>query len=151
MKLKEGETPERHIARIRAERETLSDELVRLEESFPAPDYPAFKLAGSFGRIPFAAGENYYTRFEFNRLLEEGAVRIGQQDLSKIGGITKGLRIAAIASANKVPIHSHSSKAGVNQAATIHLGVREMIKNLFSHHPFPLHLPDLLLPEPHLL
>ena len=147
VKLKVGETPKRDIARIRAVREALSSELVLLtdantaytlddaravmpamdelgvgwlEEPFPAPDYPAYKLARSFGRTPLAAGENYYTRFEFNRLLEDGAVRIWQPDLSKIGGITEGLRIAAIASANKVPIHAHSSMAGVNQAATIH-------------------------------
>ena len=54
------------------------------------------------------------------RLIEDGAVRILQPDLSKSGGITEGLRIAALAAAAKLPIHPHSSMTGLNHAATIH-------------------------------
>ena len=48
-------------------------------------------------------------------------IRIWQPDLSKCGGITETLRIAAMASGFKIPIHPHSSMTGVNQAASIHL------------------------------
>ena len=50
-------------------------------------------------QVPLAAGENHYTRFEFNRVIEDGAITILQPDLSKSGGITEMLRIAAMASA----------------------------------------------------
>ena len=73
-----------------------------------------------FGRTPLAAGENHYTRFEFNRVIEDGAITILQPDLSKTGGITEALRIAAMASAYKLPIHPHSSMTGLNHAASIH-------------------------------
>ena len=36
------------------------------------------------------------------------------------GGITEALRIAALASAWKLPIHPHSSMTGLNHAASIH-------------------------------
>ena len=72
--------------------------------------------------MPLAAGENHYTRFEFNRVIEDGAITILQPDLSKTGGITEILRIAAMASAYKLPIHPHTSMTGLNMAAT---------------HPFP--------------
>jgi D-galactarolactone cycloisomerase len=43
-----------------------------------------------------------------------------QPDLSKTGGITEGLRIAAMASAWKLFIHPHTSMTGLNMAASIH-------------------------------
>ena len=92
-----------------------------LEEPFPAHDHALYAQASTYGRTPLAAGENHFTRFEFTRLLEDGVVRIWQGDLSKSGGITECLRIAAMASASKINFHPHSSMTGLNQAASIHL------------------------------
>ena len=92
-----------------------------LEEPFPAHDHHAYAQARGYGRTPLAAGENHYTRFEFTRVLEDRVITIWQPDLSKCGGITEALRIAAMASAFKIPINPHSSMTGVNQAASIHL------------------------------
>jgi nicotinamidase-related amidase len=91
-----------------------------LEEPFPAHDYESYHLATSFGSVPLAAGENHYTRFEFNRLIEDGSVTILQPDLSKTGGVTEALRVAHLASAWKLPINPHTSMTGLNMAATIH-------------------------------
>jgi L-alanine-DL-glutamate epimerase-like enolase superfamily enzyme len=147
LKLRVGDAPSRDIERMHAVRKAFSSELailtdanigyrledVRqvlpamdelgigwLEEPFPAHDYRSYREARSYGRTPLAAGENHYTRFEFNRLIEDGAISILQPDLSKCGGITEALRIAALASAWKLPIHPHSSMTGLNHAATIH-------------------------------
>lgn len=92
-----------------------------LEEPFAAHDYRAYELARRYGRIPFAAGENHYTRFEFNRLVDERVVDLLQPDLSKTGGLTETLRIAALASAHKLVVHPHTSMTGINMAATLHL------------------------------
>jgi L-alanine-DL-glutamate epimerase-like enolase superfamily enzyme len=91
-----------------------------LEEPFPAHDHRSYREAKSPGRTPLAARENHYTRFHFNRVIEDGAITILQPDLSKAGGITEALRIAALASAWKLPVHPHSSMTGLNHAATIH-------------------------------
>ena len=147
IKLRVGDAPSRDIARMRAVRKAFGDDLVILtdanigyqledvrrvmpvldeiragwlEEPFPAHDYRSYREAKLFGRTPLAAGENHYTRFEFNRVIEDGAITILQPDLSKCGGITEALRIAALASSWKLPIHPHSSMTGLNHAATIH-------------------------------
>jgi L-alanine-DL-glutamate epimerase-like enolase superfamily enzyme len=147
VKLRVGDTPRRDLARIAAVRKAFGDELVILtdantaysvadaraampgmdefgigwlEEPFPAHDYRSYIEAKGFGVTPLAAGENHYTRFEFNREIEDGAITILQPDLSKTGGITEALRIAALASAWKLPINPHSSMTGLNMAATIH-------------------------------
>ena len=147
VKLRVGDTPKRDLERIRAVRKACGDDLVILtdanigysvedvrqvmpgmdelnvawlEEPFPAHDYRSYGLARGFGRTPLAAGENHYTRFEFNRVIEDGAITILQPDLSKTGGITEALRIAAMASAYKLPIHPHSSMTGLNHGGSIH-------------------------------
>ncbi len=91
-----------------------------LEEPFPPHDRRTYAQARGYGRTPLAAGENHFTRFEFAPLLDDGAIGVWQPDLSKCGGITEALRIAAIASAHKIPVHPHGSMTGINQAATIH-------------------------------
>lgn len=92
-----------------------------LEEPFPPHDHRSYIEASRLGRVPLAAGENHYTRFEFTRVIEDGAITILQPDLSKTGGITEGLRIAAMASAWKLQVNPHTLLTGVNMAASIHL------------------------------
>jgi L-alanine-DL-glutamate epimerase-like enolase superfamily enzyme len=147
VKLRVGDTPKRDLARIAAVRKAFGDDLVILtdantgysladaraampgmddygvgwlEEPFPAHDYRSYIEAKGYGLVPLAAGENHYTRFEFNRVIEDGAITVLQPDLSKTGGITEALRIAALASAWKLPLNPHSSMTGLNMAATIH-------------------------------
>lgn len=148
IKLRLGDSVERDLARVQAVRDafgpalriladansayTLDDaryviprldelDVAWLEEPFAAHDYGRYAQARRYGRIALAAGENHYTRFEFNRLVDERVVDILQPDLSKTGGITETLRIAALGSAYKLPIHPHSSMTGINMAATLHV------------------------------
>jgi L-alanine-DL-glutamate epimerase-like enolase superfamily enzyme len=147
LKLRIGDSPDRDISRVRAVREAFGDGLVILtdansrytlddvrvvmpaleslgvgwlEEPFPAHDHRSYADAAGFGSVPLAMGENTYTRFEFTRIIEDGVIQILQPDLSKAGGITEILRIAAMASAWKLPIHPHTSITGLNMAASIH-------------------------------
>jgi L-alanine-DL-glutamate epimerase-like enolase superfamily enzyme len=147
IKLRVGDTVQKDTERMRAVRKAFGDDLVILtdanigyeldevrrvmpamdelgigwlEEPFPAQDYRSYREAKGFGRTPLAAGENHYTRYEFNRVIEDGAITILQPDLSKSAGLTECLRVAALASAWKLPIHPHSSMTGLNHAATIH-------------------------------
>ena len=147
IKLRVGDTPARDLARVSAIRKAFGGDIailvdantgysvadVRkvmpgyeehdvgwLEEPFPSQDYSSYALAAALGSVPLAAGENHYTRFEFNRLIEDGSVTILQPDLSKTGGVTEALRVAHLGSAWKLPINPHTSMTGLNMAATIH-------------------------------
>ncbi|MCZ6728894.1 MAG: mandelate racemase/muconate lactonizing enzyme family protein, partial [SAR324 cluster bacterium] len=148
IKLRLGDNPADDLARVAAVREAFGEELTILtdantgysladarrvmpgldecgvgwlEEPFPAHDHRAYAVAAGYGSVPLAAGENHYTRFEFHRLIEDGVIGILQPDLSKAGGITEVLRIAAMASAWKLSINPHTSMTGINMAASIHL------------------------------
>jgi L-alanine-DL-glutamate epimerase-like enolase superfamily enzyme len=92
-----------------------------LEEPFACNDFASYRAAAAISPlVPIAAGENHFTRFEFAQMIENGAVQVWQPDLSKTGGITEGVRIAAIASAWRIPLNAHSSATGINHAATLH-------------------------------
>ena len=148
VKLRVGDTPKRDIARVQAVRAALGDDIEILsdantgytlddarrvmpafgecgvgwlEEPFPAQDYRDYKIAATLGRVPLAAGENHFTRFEFTRLIEDGAVRFAQPDLSKTGGVTEAMRIAAMCSAWKITFNPHTSLTAINMAASIHM------------------------------
>ena len=148
VKLRVGDNPVDDITRVDAVRRAFGDDLVILtdantgysladarrvmpalaslgvgwlEEPFPAYAYGDYARASTFAPLPLACGENHYTRYEFNRLVDDGVVQVLQPDLSKAGGVTEVLRIAAMASAWRLPIHPHTSMTGLNMAATIHL------------------------------
>ncbi|MEN3378668.1 MAG: hypothetical protein V7604_4023, partial [Hyphomicrobiales bacterium] len=112
IKLRVGDSPRRDLARIEAVRKAAGDDIdilvdantaysVKdaravmpamdelnvgwLEEPFPPHDHRSYQLATSFGQVPLASGENHFTRFEFNRVIEDGAITILQPDISKTG------------------------------------------------------------------
>lgn len=91
-----------------------------LEEPFAAPDFRAYRALGRAGRVPLAAGENHYLRFDFERLADDDIVTVWQPDLSKCGGLTEALRIARLAEPLGIQIHPHTSVTGLNVAATLH-------------------------------
>lgn len=146
-KLRLGDTPGRDIERVEAARAHVGDafdiltdvnttydlEEVRqlipaleaanvgwLEEPFPAHDYKSYIAASRLGTTPLAAGENHYTRFEFERLSDDGAITVWQPDLSKTGGLTEMIRIAMLAQRAGASIHPHTSLTSLNMAASIH-------------------------------
>ncbi|PLC48959.1 mandelate racemase [Pollutimonas subterranea] len=110
------------IAQVRRVLPALADiKAGWLEEPFACNDFASYREAARITPlVPIAAGENHFTRFEFAQMLEAGAVQVWQPDLSKTGGITEGIRIAALASAFRIPLHAHSSATGLNHAATLH-------------------------------
>ncbi len=147
LKLRLGDSPERDIERVRAVRQhvggdidILSDvntaynldqiteimpvldecQIGWLEEPFPPHDYKSYIAAKALGDTPLAAGENHYTRFDFERVLDDGAITIWQPDLSKTGGITEAMRIAELAATGGNQIHPHTSISSLNMAASIH-------------------------------
>ena len=148
VKLRVGDTVALDIARTRAVRVACGDELeiltdanaqyslqdaIRvlpalaelnlgwLEEPFPTHARRAYRDAAAVARIPLAAGENHYLRYDFAQLIEEGALGILQPDVSKCGGIAETLRIGALAAAAGIPVCPHTSITGINMAATIHV------------------------------
>jgi D-galactarolactone cycloisomerase len=71
-------------------------------------------------RIPIAGGEAEYTRFGFEPLLRHRAVDYAQPDLCACGGISEGMKIAALASIYGVHVTPHAWGSAVGLAAALH-------------------------------
>jgi len=148
VKLRLGMGPKLDLERVEAVRRTFGDDLVImtdanagytlddarrvmpglaeldvawLEEPFPGHDLRSYEVAATYAPTPLALGENAYTRFEFTRYIETSAIRILQPDVGKTGGVTEIMRIAAMASAWKIPVYPHGGVTGLDLAAGIHV------------------------------
>ncbi|MFC6021265.1 mandelate racemase/muconate lactonizing enzyme family protein [Plantactinospora solaniradicis] len=147
VKLRIGDSPERDVARVRHIREVFGEELSImvdanlghrydvarvapaladlgvgwLEEPY-APGSPArFVALRARGLVPVAAGENLGGAHEFADWIDRGALDVVQPDVSRVGGITEALRIAALARAANLRFAPHISHSVLNHAATLHL------------------------------
>lgn len=71
--------------------------------------------------IPIATGERMYTRWGYKTLLASGAVDIVQPDLSHVGGIWEGRKIAAMAEAYDVAVAPHCPLGPITLASSLQL------------------------------
>jgi L-alanine-DL-glutamate epimerase-like enolase superfamily enzyme len=61
--------------------------------------------------MEIAAGEYGYDIFYFQRMLAAGAVDVQQADVTRCGGITAILQVAAICQAHNIPLSCHTAPA----------------------------------------
>ena len=69
--------------------------------------------------IPIATGERLYTRYDFKRYLEAGAIDVAQPDVSHAGGITESKKIADMTAAYGVALAPHCPIGPLALAASL--------------------------------
>ncbi|TCP47825.1 L-alanine-DL-glutamate epimerase-like enolase superfamily enzyme [Tamaricihabitans halophyticus] len=92
-----------------------------LEEPLSGDDKPGMARLREFTHVPIAAGESEYTRFDFRDMIDAGAVDVLQPDLAVCGGITEGMRIAALASAHNLRMAPHLWSGAPGFTAGMHI------------------------------
>jgi L-alanine-DL-glutamate epimerase-like enolase superfamily enzyme len=61
--------------------------------------------------MEIAAGEYGYDIFYFQRMLAAGAVDVQQADITRCGGVTGFLQVAALCQAYNIPLSGHTAPA----------------------------------------
>jgi L-alanine-DL-glutamate epimerase-like enolase superfamily enzyme len=138
VKMKIGRQLERDMERVRAAREAIGHEpklfvdangaysrkqalyqaefftqfgVFWFEEPVSSDDLEGLRLIRD--RAPammeIAAGEYGYDIFYFRRMLEAGAVDVQQADITRCGGVTGFLQVAALCQAHNVPLSGHTA------------------------------------------
>ncbi|HRN56514.1 MAG TPA: galactonate dehydratase [Agriterribacter sp.] len=92
-----------------------------IEEPVLSENFEAFSTLASYTAAPVATGERLFSRWDFKRLFEQGAVDIIQPDVSHAGGITEVKKIAAMAEAYDVALAPHCPLGPVSFAAALHI------------------------------
>jgi L-rhamnonate dehydratase len=86
--------------------------------------------------VRIAAGEECATIYEFRDLLERGRVHVLQPDVSRAGGVTETMRIAALAQSHDRPVVPHHFKTGILGAVSVHINA-SIPNRLFQETPAP--------------
>ena len=92
-----------------------------LEEPFEPDEYEAYAELADAVDIRVAAGEQDTTVWGFRELIERGHVDVVQPDVTRCGGITELVRIAAFAREHAVETVPHAWKSGIIKAASLHV------------------------------
>ncbi|HEY0829162.1 MAG TPA: galactonate dehydratase [Bacilli bacterium] len=71
--------------------------------------------------VPIAAGERFYTKYDFRQALEKRAVDFIQPDLRVAGGIAEVKKIAAMAEAFFIPVAPHNIHGQVGTAMSLQI------------------------------
>jgi galactonate dehydratase len=95
--------------------------LAFLEDFFNTDDEAGLKALRSRTAAPLAAGEKRYHRWNVWPLLRDNLVDYLLVDLCHAGGITEGVRIAALAETVGVGVVPHNPNGPIGMAATLHV------------------------------
>jgi galactonate dehydratase len=99
--------------------------------------YDNAKAFGAFARslnVPVSTGEQLYSRWEFEPLLEENAVRIIQPDICHCGGFSEIRKIAHAAETHFVSVAPHNSNGPISTLASINFDMS--VPNAFMQEIF---------------
>ncbi len=91
------------------------------EPIFPPEDFTAIARLRAGTGVAMAAGENNCTSFQFREMFAAGAVDYAQPSVTKVGGVSEFLKVAALADAAGVTLMPHSPYFGPGFLATLQL------------------------------
>ena len=98
----------RDVLGNRAQARLLEEfDLLWYEEPVLADDYDGYAEVAREIRIPIAAGENHYTRWEFKLLLDRKALQYAMPDVCRANGFSETLRIGKLCAAHGVQLTPH--------------------------------------------
>jgi L-alanine-DL-glutamate epimerase-like enolase superfamily enzyme len=91
------------------------------EPVWPPEDFATLAQVRKNSGLGVAAGENACTAYQFRQMMDAGAVSHAQPSVTKVGGITEYLKVAALADERGVRLAPHSPYFGPGFLATLHL------------------------------
>ncbi len=159
-------SPVRSAARVRAAREALGPDirlmadahgtwtvaeakafcrmvedldLFWFEEPVSADDKAGLAEVRRSSSVPISTGESEFTRHDFREIAELRAADVLQPDLAIAGGLSEGLKIAAIASAFNLRLAPHLWSGAPAFAAGLHLAATQsagfIVEYSLGHNP----------------
>jgi galactonate dehydratase len=91
------------------------------EEPIPPDNQRALAEVKRRIRVPVAAGERLYSRWDYLEFLRLGCADFVQPDVSHAGGLMEVKKIAALAECHHLPLCPHNPSGPVANAATLQL------------------------------
>jgi galactonate dehydratase len=106
-----------------------------IEEPVDAMNPEAMRKVSQNLKVPIAAGERLYTRYQFRPYIEAQSLDIVQPDIGLCGGITEAHKIAAYAETYNLHVQPHNCGGPVATAVAVQLDA--VIPNFIIQEWFP--------------
>jgi len=106
---------------IRAARALEDFDILWFEEPLPPENLEGLAEVKRRVRVPIAAGERLYNRYQYRDFFRLGCADFIQPDVSHAGGIMETRKIAAMAECHHLPFCPHNPSGPVANAATLQL------------------------------
>ena len=90
------------------------------EPLWPPENFEALAQLRLESGIPIASGENACTVWQFEQMINNGAVDYAQPSITKVGGLSEMCKISTLAETANVRIQPHSPYFGPGFLATLH-------------------------------
>ncbi len=90
------------------------------EEPLRPDDYEGYAKLAAASPLRIAAGEEESNRASFVELMDRGKVDLIQVDLTRCGGFTEAMKIAALAWDRGLPVANHGFTTYINVTAALH-------------------------------
>jgi L-alanine-DL-glutamate epimerase-like enolase superfamily enzyme len=91
-----------------------------LEEPLRPDDYDGYRKLSEASPLRIAAGEEESNRQSFLDLMDRGRIDVVQVDLTRCGGFTEAMKIAALAWDRGLPVANHGFTTYINVTAALH-------------------------------
>ncbi len=91
-----------------------------LEEPLRPDDYEGYRKLAEATPVRIAAGEEESGRASFLDLMDRGRIDVVQVDLTRCGGFTEAMKIAALAWDRGLPVANHGFTTYINVTAALH-------------------------------
>jgi L-rhamnonate dehydratase len=95
-------------------------DLFWFEEPLMPDDYDGYAKLSAASPLRIAAGEEESERKSYVQLMDVGKIDVVQVDLTRCGGFTEAIKIAALAADRGIPVVNHGFTTYLNVAAALH-------------------------------
>jgi galactonate dehydratase len=118
-----------------------------VEDPLRCESLEVYRSLRSRTAVPLAAGEQFGSKWEFQRLVEQDLVDYARVDVAVAAGLTEARKIAAMCETHYVKLATHNPLGPVTAASSLHLNLASPYIGVQEHQAQP-ELPDLFTARP---
>ncbi|MCP2323002.1 galactonate dehydratase [Hamadaea flava] len=94
-----------------------------VEDPLRSEGLDSYRMLRTRTGVPLAAGEQFGSKWEFQRLLEQDLIDYARVDVGVASGLTEAKKIAAMAEAHYIKLATHNPLGPVTAASSLHLNL----------------------------
>jgi L-alanine-DL-glutamate epimerase-like enolase superfamily enzyme len=94
-----------------------------VEDPLRSEGLDSYRMLRSRTAVPLAAGEQFASKWEFQRLVEPDLIDYARVDVGVAAGLTEARKIAAMCEAHYIKLATHNPLGPVTAASSLHLNL----------------------------